>query len=117
MSPTSELTNEQLEHFASMVDAAMARRVPRQSWNRRIDLIIGIIAIVSLIFSAGFNWSKVQIVEQKLIEVARRQDDLDRDLRNVAAFGADRKSDILLIQQQLGRLQQDVTEIKQKVAR
>ena len=108
--PLREFDDEQLDHLARAVAKALSdTRAPRSNWDRRLTGLLGVMTIVSLVFTFGVNWSRIAENERRIDANVRRIDRHDTDIQTLRQELNMQGSSI---QQQLGEIKQQLGEIK-----
>lgn len=107
----SALTDEQVKDLAASL-ASVIRPPEPNLWNRRLDIIIGAIAIISLIFSAGINWSRLGSLETRVEENAKRIEKTENAIVELGERIADNRGDVREIVVRLSAIAADLAEIK-----
>ncbi len=110
------------EHQAAQIgkqiaDALAEHRDPRWSWGRLTNVVVAVIAIVSLIFSVGLNWGRVADNERRLIEVSAREDRLEADQRALTTAIFTQNTDTKVSNEKLENIRLDVADIKRRLDR
>lgn len=110
-----EFDDAALDQLAKAVATALSeRRTPRNNWDRRLTILIGIATIVSLVFSLGVNWSQVSENARTIQGLTRRVDQHDVELK---ALRQEVSSQSTAIQQQLGEIKAQLGEIRGALSR
>lgn len=110
-----EFDDAALDQLARAVAKALSEtRLPRSNWDRRLTFSIGLISVVSLIFTFGVNWSRIAENERQITAVIQRVDQHDLELKNLRS---DISTQGTSIQQQLGEIKAQLGEIRGALSR
>lgn len=110
------LDESQLDEMVSQVATKLiSSRGERTSWERRIQVTIGVTVIITAIFSLGINWSRIDTAETKITAAADERRELSQRLAKVELSIIAQEGSSNLITQQLDTIQNDVKEIKSKI--
>lgn len=87
---------------------------PAKAWYERLELILAILAIMSLVFSAGLNWSRITTLERRLDESMQRQDRIEQGMANLSIVVTDNRSDVRVLLEKISTIQRDTTMMRER---
>lgn len=111
-----DLDDEQISILVTEISKKLvATRQERTSWERRIQLVLGIATAIGLVFSLGINWSRIANAETKISDAAKERREISDRLAKVEMAVISQQGSYNLITQQLLSIQSDLQEIKVRV--
>lgn len=107
------LDHHELQEIADdVVDKLAQTRLPRSPWDRRWNLAVGAIAVVSLVFSLGINWSKVDTNAEAIRQAGVRVERLEGDIRDIRNDLSNERGANMVVVAKLDAIQLQVVDIK-----
>jgi len=106
---THELRDEDVERLSKSIAAQLSYGRRAEDNKKQVSFwltgVIGLISIISLIFTLGVNWGRINTFETW-------QHQADNDIRQLQATIADQRSQTNVTQSKLETIQRDLAEIK-----
>ncbi len=68
------MDDDALDRLAKSVAAALRGDATGTNWDRLLTYVIGALTIISLIFTFGVNWSRINATERRLDVIEHRMD-------------------------------------------
>lgn len=101
---------EYLDQLAQAIAKAL-RETPKTdtNWDRLLTYVLGVLTVVSLIFTFGVNWSRITNNERRLETLEHRQDTFES---SQASMRQEMNSASVTIQSQLGDIKAQLGEIR-----
>lgn len=111
---TPPLSDETLIELAKHLAPLLGQPAPERRGARGVDswvtAVVGALAVISIIFSVGVNWSRLAELERIVTALSLKVESTDREVMAQATNGA-------VVSSRLDQIQRDVTEIKTQVFR
>jgi hypothetical protein len=107
--PHAPLSDDEMERFATAIAAHLSYGRRQDDQKKQVNFwltgAIGLISIISLIFTLGVNWGRINALETW-------QHQADSDLRQLQSVLADQRTQTNVIQTKLETIQRDLAELK-----
>lgn len=97
---------------AHIADTLSAKRQDRSAWDRRINLITGLLAVIGIVFSAGINWSRLGANEQRISDEVKAREALEVRVKGNEKDIAELRTTSAVVLERLTTIQLDIAQIK-----